>query len=184
MAGKAARAPSYQLKVELEEVTPPVWRRIVVPGHWHLGLVHMALQHAMGWEDSHLHEFDIDGVRYGVPDPAWDSGMRREATARLHEVLPAVGARMLYTYDFGDGWRHEIVVEEMSEPVLHASCLAGERACPPEDSGGPWGYAEMLVAVHDQEHPDHETFAEWLDDDFDPEAFDVVAVNEVLRMIR
>ena len=184
MAGKATRTPSYQVKVELADVAPPVWRRIVVPGHWHLGLVHVTLQIAMGWDDSHLHEFDVDGIGYGAPHPAWDSEVLREATARLHEVLPAVGSRMLYTYDFGDGWRHDIVVEEIGEPVSHASCLAGERACPPEDSGGPWGYAEMLSAVHDPEHPEHESFAEWLGGDFDAEAFDVAAVNRVLGRIR
>ena len=184
MAGKVARTPSYQLKVALEDATPPVWRRVVLPGHWHLGRVHTVVQYAMGWTDSHLHEFEVDGVRYGEADPASGSEVRREATARLHEVVPAVGARMLYTYDFGDDWRHEIVVEAISEPVPHASCLAGERACPPEDCGGPWGYAEILVAVNDPEHPEHETFAEWLDDDFDPEAFDVASVNEILRLIR
>lgn len=183
MAGKAARTPSYQLKVELEEVNPPVWRRIVIPGHWHLGLVHVALQSAMGWENSHLQEFEADGVRYGDPDPGWDSGVRREATTRLHEVLPAVGAPMVYTYDFGDGWRHEIVVEAIGDPAQQASCMAGERACPPEDSGGPWGYAEMLAAVTNREHPDHDTFTEWLGNRFDPEAFDVAAVDKVLRLI-
>lgn len=81
----------------------------MVPGHWNLGRVHTVLQCAMGWTDSHLHEFEVDGVRYGEPDPASGSEVRREATARLHEVVPAVGARMLYTYDFGDDWRHEIV---------------------------------------------------------------------------
>jgi len=103
----------------------------------------------MGWTDSYLHEFEVDGVRYGEPDSGSGSEVHRGATARLHEVVPAVGARMLYTYDFGDDWRHEIVVEALGELVPQASCLAGERACPPEDCKGPWGYAEMLVAVND-----------------------------------
>ena len=183
MAGKVARTPSYQLKVVLQDASPEVWRRIVVPGHWHLGLLHTVLQVAMGWTDSHLHDFHADGVRYGEPDSGL-SEVRRETTARVREVLPAVGARMLYTYDFGDDWRHEIVVEGIGEPVQQASCVAGARACPPEDCGGSWGYAEMLEAVNDRAHPEHETFAEWLPEDFDAAAFDMAGVNQVLRRIR
>jgi len=184
MAGTGARARSCQLKVELEDTAPPIWRRIVLPGHWHRGLVHAALQRAMGWEDSHLHEFEVDGVRYGEPDPDWDSERRAETPARLCEVLPAAGMRMSYTYDFGDSWRHEILLEAVGEPVSKASCLAGSRACPPEDSGGPWGYDDMLAAVRDPEHPDRAAFLEWLGEDFDAEAFDVAAVKEILGTIR
>lgn len=128
MAGKLAKTPSYQLKVTLRGLRPPVWRRVVVPGHWHLGRVHSVLQVAMGWTDSHLHEFEVAGVRYGEPDPWGDGRVRREVTARLHEVVPVVGARMDYTYDFGDDWRHNVVVEAVGEPIGQASCLAGRRA--------------------------------------------------------
>lgn len=183
MPGKVARTPSYQLIVVLQDVTPEVWRRVVVPGHWHLGRLHTVLQYAMGWTDSHLHEFEAGGVRYGEPGSDSGAEVRREATARVHEVVPAVGARMLYTYDFGDDWRHDILVEANGEPVSQASCVEGGRACPPEDCGGPWGYTEMLEAVSDPEHPEHETFGEWLDADFDPAAFDVAGVNEILRLI-
>ena len=121
-------------------------------------------------------------MRYGEPDSGL-SEVRWETTARVHEVLPAVGARMLYTYDFGDDWRHEIVVEGIGEPVQRASCVAGERACPPEDCGGSWGYAEMLAAVNDRAHPEHETFAQWLAEDFDAAAFDEAGVNRMLWRI-
>jgi hypothetical protein len=183
MAGKVTKTPSYQLKVVLQDASPEVWRRVVVPGHWHLGQLHLVLQVAMGWTNSHLHEFEADGVRYGEPDLDSGAEVRREATSRVHEVLPAVGARMLYTYDFGDDWRHELIVEQVGEPVQQASCLAGERACPPEDCGGTWGYAEMLEAVSDPAHPEHETYAEWLAEDFDAEAFDPAVANRVLRRV-
>jgi len=184
MAEKLAKTPSYQLKVTLRGVKPPVWRRVVVPGHWHLGRVHSVLQVAMGWSNAHLHEFEVDGVRFGEPDPDWDDGrVRREATARLHEVVPDVGARMDYTYDFGDDWRHSVVVEALGEPAQRATCVAGRRACPPEDCGGAWGYAEMLAAVDDPKHPDHEEYAEWLGV-FDPDAFDTAGIAGILSLIR
>lgn len=183
MGRKVSRTPSYELKIELEDVAPPVWRRVVVPGHWHLGLVHEVVQGSMGWTDSHLHEFEVGETRYGRPRTTWGGDVLRESSARLHEVLPDVGARMLYTYDFGDGWRHDIVVEAVGGPVQEASCVGGARACPPEDSGGPWGYAEMLAVVSDPQHPDHEQFVDWLGEDFDPEAFDVAAHDRSVRRI-
>lgn len=186
MASKVAKTPSYQLRIELMDLTPPIWREVVVPGHWHLGVLHRVVQWSMGWDDSHLHEFEADGVRYGAADPmsgsVSSSAVARETTVRLHEVLPAVGSRLFYTYDFGDDWRHEIVVESLGDPAAQAACLAGERACPPEDSGGPWGYPEMLAAVKDPNHPEHETYVEWLGD-FDPEAFDLARTDALLRRI-
>lgn len=184
MAGKVRKTPSYEVKITLLDLAPPVWRRLVLPGQWHLGTVHTALQVAMGWEDCHLHEFEVDGVRYGEPDPVgMGAPVRRETAVRLHEALPQVGSTIVYTYDFGDGWEHELLVEAVGEPTQQAVCLAGERACPPEDSGGPWGYADMLAAVADPKHPDREHFAEWLGEDFDPEAFDPEPVNRDLPRI-
>lgn len=136
------------------------------------------------WQDSHLHEFEVDGVRYGEPDPDWDSEMRAETTARLCEVLPAAGTRMSYTYDFGDSWRHEILLEAVGEPVSNASCLAGSRACPPQDPGGPWGYDDMLRGRARPGASDRAAFLEWLGEGFHPEAFDVAPVNEILGTIR
>lgn len=185
MAGHATKVPSYQVKFTLQGVRPPVWRRLLLPGQWHLGRVHDAVQVAMGWTDSHLHMFEVDGQRFGVPDAEWgEDDVRRETTVRLHEVAPEVGSRLLYTYDFGDGWEHRIVVEALGDPVTRASCLAGRRACPPEDCGGPWGYAELLAALADPAHPEHETYAEWLPDGFDPIAFDRAATDRWLAALR
>ncbi len=184
MAGSATKVPSYQVKVTLTGVKPPVWRRLVLPGHWHLGKVHDAIQIAMGWTDTHLHSFEAKGVRYGVPDPDWPTGERREATARLHEVVPGAGARLRYTYDFGDNWRHDIVVEALGEPVSRASCLAGRRACPPEDCGGAWGYADLRAALTDPTHPGHEHYAEWLGMPFDANAFDLQLTGKMLATMR
>jgi hypothetical protein len=112
--------------------------------------------------------------------------MRDESQARLYRVLPGPRAHMLYEYDFGDGWIHEIVVEEVLRPeraIKHPVCIAGERACPPEDCGGIWGYYGMLEAVRDSEHPEHEGILEWMGADFDPEAFDRDKVNRRLKQI-
>lgn len=175
--------PAVDVLVTLLDVEPPVWRRLRLPGQWHLGRVHHALQRAFGWEDSHLHEFEVDGRRYARPDADLEEAELDEAEVTVYEALPVVGARLRYTYDFGDAWVHDVVVESFAEPVPAASCLAGRRACPPDDSGGPWGYAEMLAAVADPSHPEHGHYAEWLGQ-FDPEAFDLASADLRLRALR
>jgi len=141
---KVAGVPAYRIEVSLLDVKPPIWRRVVVPGGWHLGKVHDVVQAAFGWTDSHLHEFERGERRWGMPDPDWDTGVQREATIRLYEIVPEVGDRLTYTYDFGDGWRHSLLLEELLPPQRAAVCLEGRRACPPEDCGGPCGYEELL----------------------------------------
>ncbi len=184
MVAKIARVPAYRIKITLTGVKPPVWRRVVLPGAWHLGRVHEAVQTAMGWTNSHLHEFEREGLRWGQPDPDWGSAdVRREVTARLHEVLPAVGERITYTYDFGDDWRHVLLVEELLPPVRTATCLAGRGACPPEDSGGSWGYAELLAILADPQHPEHDERLDWAGGQIDPKLFDHAEVSEALRRL-
>ena len=172
-----------QLSVTLEGIEPPVWRRIVVPGHIHLGQLHDVIQCVMGWTDSHLHEFVVGERRYGRPD--WgldDDGDRlyQERNAKLGKVVERAGGRLLYSYDFGDDWRHEIVVEDVladDSAKPRAACLAGERACPPEDVGGVYGYAEFLEVIDDPSHEEHTHFVEWAGGAFDPNALDLEAVN-------
>jgi hypothetical protein len=176
----------YQLKVTLERVRPPVWRRLLVPGTLTLAELHQALQAAMGWAstqfDYHLHQFDIDRVSYGNPehDDGWgDIVSERDVT--LEEVL-TIGDRFGYWYDFGDDWHHRVVVEKVLTEGIDPAvvvCTGARRACPPEDCGGVWGYADLLAVLADVEHPSHDEMAEWAGE-VDPEAFDREAVNKDL----
>lgn len=180
---RLSEVPALRLKLTLVDVEPPVWRELVVPGGWHLGKVHEVIQVAMGWENAHLHEFAVGELRWGEPDPlGFGDGpeVRREVTARLHEVLPEVGDVLSYTYDFGDGWCHELTVMELLAPARTATCLDGGGACPPEDCGGPWGYADLLAILADPTHPEHTDRLEWAGEALDPTRFDVARVDSVL----
>lgn len=184
----ASAAPVYLLKVTLAYAEPTVWRRIKVRGDLSLARRHRVLQAAMGWQDAHLHEWTVAGRRYGELDPE-EPGYEVEPERRLtlREAAPVEGARFEYLYDFGDGWTHEGLVEAIdpSDPGLRAAqCLAGERACPPEDCGGPPGYEEFLEAIRDPDHPEHENLLARAGGPFDPEAFDLVTVNRRLRALR
>lgn len=174
--------PALQVNVTLRDIEPAVWRRLVLPGAWHLGQVHQALQVAFDWNDEHLHLFECGDASYGV-DLHDDGSTRRESVARLHEVLPEPGDAIAYWYDFGDDWYHDIVLEQQLEPEQQARCLDGRRAAPPEDSGGPWGYQGQLAAFADPKNPDHADAVEWLGDSFDPELVDVAGIDAVLRRI-
>jgi hypothetical protein len=178
-----AKTKIYEIKIELREVRPAVLRRVQVPGELSLAGLHAVVQVAMGWTDSHLHEFDVDGARYGLPDPDWDAGeVGDEARVTLFRLL-GQGDRVGYVYDFGDGWTHRLTVEKVLAPepgVSYPRCVAGRRACPPEDVGGPWGYDEFLAAMADPAHPEHEHYREWVGGPFDPAAFDLIEVNAAL----
>lgn len=174
----------HQLKVTLRGVKPPVWRRIVVRSDLSLGELAPILEGAMGWLGGHLHVFDIDGTWYGSPDPDWPSDDLDENEYRLGEVLTAVGDKMRWDYDFGDGWEHNVVVEQIFEAVPgveYPVCLAGRRACPPEDCGGPHGYAQLLEVLTDSSHPEHEELKNWAPIDFDPDYFDVEEASLEMR---
>jgi hypothetical protein len=177
--------PIYRLKITLREVKPPIWRRVEVPGGISLASLHEILNEAMGWFDGHLHEFTIDGVEYTTPDTDFATETRAEDDGRwrLDTVVTQVGAKFRYDYDFGDGWEHDVVVEAIEAPaagVTYPRVTAGRRACPPEDCGGPWGYAELLEALADPSHEDHEARSAWVAEDFDPEAFSIAETNAVL----
>lgn len=177
----------YQIKVTLLGTDPPIWRRLLVPADLTLATLHDILQLAMGWEDCHMHDFRIGQQRYGKPDPMEQAfgGLRTasERTARLLSVLGRAGAKAVYTYDFGDSWEHQIVVEKRLAPEpgrAYPTCLAGERHGPPEDCGGIPGFYNLLEAISDLEHEQHEELLDWLGDEFDPEAFSVDEVNKRL----
>jgi hypothetical protein len=173
----------YQLKVTLRDTKPPVWRRVQV-ADCTLGRLHDVIQTCMGWTNSHLNAFEVGGEQYGEPDPDDVMEMEDERKLKLSHAVARGYKKFAYTYDFGDNWDHTVEVEKTldAEPgVRYPRCVAGKRACPPEDCGGPWGYADFLEAVRDPKHPEHEDMLEWIGGGFDPEKFDVEAVNEELR---
>ncbi len=176
-----------QVKVALQKVRPQVWRRLLVPERMTLGTLSKTILKAMGWEDYHLHDFEIDGISYGVPDPEYPDDTRNERGRKLSDFDFAEGASFKYRYDFGDNWCHRVLVEKVLDPQPGAQypiCVAGARACPPEDVGGAGGYAEFRRVLRNPKHRDHAHFREWSRRDrrdFDPEAFDVEEVNARLR---
>jgi hypothetical protein len=180
---KAATDRIYQLKVTLARLRPPVWRRLLVPSAVSLEDLHDILQVAMGWTDSHLHQFEAKGQLYGKPSREYSLPMKDEARVRLGEVLLREKDSIVYVYDFGDSWTHQIVLEKIVAPspdVKVPRCIAGARACPPEDCGGVFGYAELLKVLKNPSHPEHEEMLEWVGEDYDPEFLDLEAINKYL----
>lgn len=177
----------YQFKITLLDVKPAIWRRIQVPDCTLVDL-HEYIQAVFGWENYHLHQFDIDGERYSQPAPDGDDfglDFKDETDVLLSKLIPKSGrpSRWIYEYDFGDGWRHEVLFEGFppADPkAKYPLCVEGERACPPEDCGGPWGYADYLAAIRDPRHEQHEEMLEWRGP-FDPSAFDVKKATKEMR---
>lgn len=170
------------LKITLRSTKPPIWRRLLMPATMTLADLHKAIQAAMGWRDAHLHLFDIDGRQYGDQHTVDDVADERRLT--LDGLLKAGTKRFAYTYDFGDAWEHMIAIEKtrpMTGCEILPACTAGMRACPPENCGGPWGYQHLIEVLADPDHPDYAEQREWLDDDLDPDAFDIDLANTVLR---
>ena len=177
------------IKVTLRDVSPPIWRRLRVPSDIPLPRLHAVLQAAMGWTDMHLHLFRVDEHHFAPPhfdlDFAADS-----AGVTLADLAPEKGARISYEYDFGDGWEHDVIVEDvLPDPCAEPRCLEGRRACPPEDCGGPPGYERLLEVLADPADPEHETLREWVagaagEEGFDAEAFDLRAADEQVREAR
>jgi hypothetical protein len=182
-------APVYQLKVGLRGAKPPIWRRLEVPADISLAQLHEAVQVAFDWDDSHMHVFETPSGDFGLADA--ELGHRAEAPVTLEQVAPGVRSKIRYTYDFGDDWEHEILVEKVldrDETASYPRCTGGRRAAPPEDCGGVWGYADLVEVLADPAHPEHEDRLEWLglDDaaEFDPADFDATAVNQALTRVR
>jgi hypothetical protein len=171
------------LKISLVDLPVPVWRRVAVPGGFTLDRVHRVIQLAMGWQNCHLHSFEIGGAQYGVPDPDGMLEMRDELEHRL-DAVTSKDARFSYVYDFGDWWEHRVEVEDVIAADADAdypACLDGEGACPPEDVGGAYGYEQFLAALDSPSHPKHAEMLEWVGRPFDPDAFDPGAVTPLLR---
>jgi len=173
----------FQFLIVLVGVDPLVWRRILVPGRYTFWDLHVAIQDAMGWQDYHLHEFKVldpasmEQVRIAIPfdDEPYEKETLPDYLTPISDYFVYDNEIALYTYDFGDGWRHVVAFEDWVQPekgVQYPQCLSGERRCPPEDCGGPGGYGLFLEAIQDPEHEEHEEYLTWVGGEFDPEAFD------------
>jgi hypothetical protein len=188
-AVKPAKAdvPIYRLKVTMKGIKPPIWRRIEVKSDISLYKLHRILQVVMGWGDYHMYDFTAAGNHYGEPDPEMGPEMKSSQRVKLHQIAPEPKRRFTYSYDFGDDWEHEILMEKVilvEAGVRYPRCTGGARACPPEDCGGIWGYDRLLKIIADPQDPEYDEMMEWLGGSYDPEAFDLEGVNERLRRIR
>ncbi|MGQ0799297.1 MAG: plasmid pRiA4b ORF-3 family protein [Pseudomarimonas sp.] len=192
-----------QLHIELLHIEPPIWRRLQVPGDYTLWDLHVAIQSAFGWDDSHLHSFgrpghEGDSSRFGIPTDEFDDlvGTLPGWKHRVAELLNPANPRLDYEYDFGDGWQHVITLEEVLPAApgkKYPRCTAGERSGPPDDCGGPGGYESLLETLANPDDPEHASSHAWaasqkgLRGRFDPEAFDeqqVKFANPVPRLKR
>ncbi|MCO6439346.1 MAG: plasmid pRiA4b ORF-3 family protein [Phycisphaerae bacterium] len=181
MVSTYSQARAYVIKITLVGTKPSIWRRFCVPGEISLDRLHDIIQIVMGWQETHLHCFEIEGRRYAEElEDAGDDG-EQEAKIRLSDLIVTEKAKFFYEYDFGDAWCHELQVERIDDipkgHCLRVTCLDGKQSCPPEDVGGIDGFAEFLQAIRNARHPEHEAFREWAGEDFDPRHFDVDEVN-------
>jgi hypothetical protein len=182
----------------LAEIRPSIWRLVHVPNSLRLCCLHDVLQAAMGWTDSHLHQFEKEGQHWGVPEHYEDGDIdiHDERQTKISDVLKTEGDSLLYVYDLGDDWRHEVVLEKIlptPDTKARPVCLAGERHCPPEDVGGTSGYEEFLEVIFDPRHEEYEHSVRWAGgrsaltqpaERFQPEEFDLKAVNTTLARKR
>ena len=179
---------AVQIRVCLDEIEPDVWRRLVLPSQWNLEQLHLTIQAAFNWWNYHLHEFRIGGLRYGdvalLTEGALDDDPRVFDFREVRLCDFAEGARFTYIYDFGDNWRHSVVVEEflaLDAPPKHGACVQGARARPPEDVGGASGYERFLDIMVDPSDPEHAETKRWCGGHFDPEWFDLANADKDVR---
>ncbi len=189
VSARGKLSPVYQIKATLRDISPPVWRRVILPGDCDLGFLSQVLNGCFRWSGAHLHQFRFEGCTFGCPDPGGAGGEEGdERQVALNEVAPDEGSSFVYLYDFGDDWTHDVLVEEIRGPEIAGErgplCLAGERAAPPEDCGGPWGYKDLLAALRDHGNPEHKEILHWIGGEFDPEAIDIPGFNKYLKKLR
>lgn len=177
-----------RLKITLDDVEPAVLRRMDVPLSITLDRLHQTIQAAMGWTSSHLYDFHVDGISWGIPDPeAGGKDVLSARKTRLGDVVEDVGCRELtYLYDFGDGWEHTVKIERIgdAEPeTAYPRLIAASGRCPPEDIGGPWGYAELLAALRDPAHERRSDFKYFVESGFDPDIEDANALAKAVAAL-
>jgi hypothetical protein len=183
-----SRTVIVRIKVTLLGVTKPrVWRRVQVRADTRLDQLHEIIQAALGWENYHMHAFTFGDEEFGVPDP--ELGFSDERQVTLGELIAGIGDRVRYTYDLGDDWQHEILIEELLDPdpdTRYPVLVAAKGACPPEDCGGAWGYANLIAILADPHHDEHQEMLEWLGlndaGEFDPAAVSTEDIDYELAL--
>ena len=172
----------YRLKISLDDIEPEIWREVQVNGNIYLDDLHEMIQIVMGWENCHLFEFSKDGERFGIPDPdGWGEPVTKASSVKLNAVLGNKKEQMSYLYDFGDDWLHTIEVLEIMSEGAWPFCLSGKRACPPEDVGGAFGYADFLETISNPDDPEYESMIEWVGEEFESEKIDLEKINDKLK---
>jgi len=175
----------FELKIQIRHIEPAIWRTVWLPAEVPLGIVHEVIQAAFGWEGEHLHEFEVAGIRFAADDDDDE-----ESPLAVHEyaaplgAVATVGTTFLYRYDFGDDWEHDVTVQSVTDSEHEVfTCSGGARACPPEDCGGPPGYAHLLEVLADPAHPDHAELKQLAPPRFDANKLDLAAVNKKLAAL-
>ena len=175
----------YQFRITLHGIKPLIWRRIQVPASYTFWDLHVAIQDAMGWTDTHLHEYRLKNpktgrkINIGIPDEDFGSKVSLGWKKKISDFFTQQNPEAEYMYDFGDNWRHIVALEGIlprQEGVTYPRCIGGERACPPEDCGGSHGYEDFLDIIKDINHDEHDSMLEWVGGEFHPEQFDCSAV--------
>jgi hypothetical protein len=184
MSRKIAR-----LRIELEDIEPHIWRCIDVPVSMNLRALHALIQAVMPWQDCHLHEFAVGDRLYGEPGPedtAWGRKVHQARSLRIGMLIDRGISAFRYTYDFGDDWRHRIIIERVSDadpqtdyPIL----VGGERRAPPEDVGGPPGFLDFVEAISNRGHPRHRDIVRWYGGPFHPTDFGEAEIATRVREI-
>ena len=171
----------YQIKIGLKGARPPIWRRLFIVDSVSLPKLHAVIQAVMGWHNCHLHQFIARGLYYGTPDPDDDfAETLDENKYRLNQFLKREKDTIVYEYDFGDSWEHQITLEKVLpfDPAeTLPSCIKGKGACPPEDVGGIYAFQDFVAALNDPTHPEHDTYLEWVGSEYDPQFFNLDQIN-------
>ena len=184
-----------QLNISLKQTAPLICREILIESNSTFLELHIAIQLAMGWRNDHLFNFRLEGIIIEVPTEEskyFDMILPEEGIEKLNasqtilsKYLSKPGQTIIYHYDFGDDWEHEVTVGKIllkDKGITYPVCIAGAMNCPPENSGGIYGFYQKLEILKDKKHPDHKEISEWLDKDYDPEYFDLEVAN--LRLLQ
>lgn len=178
LVGPATDA-TYEFEIALQDIKPRIWRRFCASNTLSLAQLHDVVQAVMGWDDCHLHMFEIAGEEFSRPLPGESRDFEDERKFRLADFGLRERDEILYEYDFGDGWEHRLVLKKILPPEADAPpvCIKGARACPPEDCGGPWGYGDLLDALAHPADPRYDELREWIGEGCDAERFEVAHIN-------
>jgi hypothetical protein len=172
------------LKITLRGIEPPIWRRLEVRASTDLSKLHMTFQDALGWTNSHLHSFYIDGKEYGYEDEDGELDTIDEKGVKLYKLFSVTTPGFWYLYDFGDHWQHDVQIEGIlpaKQGVKYPRCVDGARKCPPEDCGSTGGYKRMLEVIRNPKDEEYDSMVVWLGGRYDPEEFDLARVNRKLK---